>query len=57
MAYKKNNRRRKSKRSRLERLAYDMGRVQSGLGKDTKVNDSYKRGQQKPEKKAKKPLY
>ena len=50
---------RKSKYSDIEKLAFNMGRVKRGLGKDSLVNDSYERGLNpvKKEKPIKKTLF
>lgn len=48
----------KSKYSELEKLAYNMGKVNRGRQGDTLVNDSYKAGLAGPaEKQPKKKLY
>ena len=65
MAYKRNYKRTKStyktrqaSAKNLNKFAYQLGRVQSGLGKNTQVNDSFERGfNMKNNTKARKPLY
>ena len=41
---KQGARKKKSKYSDIEKLAYNMGRVKRGLAKDSLVRDSYDRG-------------
>ena len=56
-AYKSSNKtktRKKSRYSPLEKLAFQMGRVNLGLQGDTKVADSYKLGATRPQPKQKK---
>ncbi len=56
-SYKRKNNK-KSKYSKLEKLAYDLGRIDRGRSGDTLVNDSYKKGlANPPEKQPKKKLY
>lgn len=69
MAYTKRNyrygrrkintyRQRKKSASNLKKFAYQLGRVKSGIGSNTAVNDAYQRGlNAKNNKKEKKPLF
>lgn len=62
--YKKNYRKnykktykKKQKYSRLERLAYDVGRIVHGVNNpDSKVYESYSKGNTEPKKTVRKPL-
>lgn len=49
----------KSKYTDLEKLAFDLGKIQAGIKEDTKVKESYENGlnSKNKEKKKKKPLY
>ena len=50
------NKKRKSRYSDLEVLAFKMGRINQGLKKDTKVKDAYDRGLAGVQRKPKKPV-
>lgn len=47
----------RNKSNELRNFAYNMGRVQQGLSKDTQVKDSYNSGLKNSSNKTKKPLY
>lgn len=55
------NRRRKGKKSKytkVERLAFDMGRVELGRkNPNSRITESFQKGNTAPKKKEKKPLY
>lgn len=53
----KGSNRNKDTSKELKSFAYNMGRVQKGLSKDTQVKDSYNAGFNKSVEKTKKPLY
>ena len=56
-SYKKKNKKYKSKRSALEKLAWNLGRIERGKNNsDSKVYASYQAGKSEPKKSARKPL-
>lgn len=55
--FKRNRRARKTKKyTRLERLAYDMGKIERGLKHDSRVKVAYDKGCTASKRKPRKPL-
>ena len=56
-SYKKKNKKYKNKRSALEKLAYDLGKIERGKSNpDSKVYTSYHAGKSQPKASTRKPL-